>query len=49
MNELMILQFKLDQREFSVDDILDYNINVNFQYDDSKSNWYRLKMRFDIL
>ena len=49
MNELMILQFELDQREFSVNDILDYNINVNFQYDDSKSNWYRLKMRFVIL
>ena len=42
MNELMILLFELDQREFSVDDILDYNINVNFQYDNSKSNWYRL-------
>ena len=49
INELMLLQFELDQREFSVDDILDYNINVNVQYDNSKSNWYRLKMRFDIL
>ena len=49
MNELLILQFELDQREFSIDDILDYSINVNFQYDNSKSNWYRLKMRFDIL
>ena len=49
INELMLLQFELDQREFSVGDILDYNINVNFQYDNSKSNWYRLKMRFDIL
>ena len=49
MDELMILQFELDQREFSVDDIINYNINVNFQYDDSKFNWYRLKMRFDIL
>ena len=49
IDELMILQFELDQREFSVDDILNYNINVNFQYDDSKFNWHRLKMRFDIL
>ena len=49
MDELMILQFELDLREFSVDDILNCNINVNSQYDDSKINWYRLKMRFDIL
>ena len=49
IKKLMLLQFELDQREFSVDGILDYNINVNFQYDNSKSNWYRLKMRFDIL
>ena len=49
IDELMILQFELDQREFSVDDIINYNINVNFQYDDSKFNWYRLKMRFDVL
>ena len=49
MDEIMILQFELDQREFSVNDILNCNINVNFQYDDSKFNWFKLKMRFDIL
>ena len=48
-NEILILQFELDQRVFSIDDIINYNLNLIFQYDSSKHNWYRLKMRFDIL
>ena len=48
-NEIMILQFELDQREFLIDDVFKFNLNIVVQYDNSKTNWYRLKLKIDIL
>ena len=48
-NEIMILQFELDQRTFDIDDIINFFLNITIQYDNSKSNWYRLKLKLDIL
>ena len=49
VNKMSILQFELDQRTFEKDDIINFYLNITIQYDNSKSNWYRLKMKFDIL
>ena len=49
VNEIMILQFELDQRTLEKNDIINFYLNITIQYDISKSNWYRLKMKFDIL
>ena len=49
VNEISILQFELDQRTFEKDDIINFYLNITIQYDNLKSNWYRLKMKFDIL
>ena len=48
-NEIMILQFEMDQRTFDKDDIINFYLNITIQYDNSKTNWYRLKLKFDIL
>ena len=29
--------------------MINFYLNITIQYDNSKSNWYRLKMKFDIL
>ena len=48
-NEIMILQFELDQRIFDIDDVINFFLNITIQYDSSKFNWYRLKLRLDVL
>ena len=48
-NEMIILQFELDQRTFDIDDIINFFLNITIQYDNSKSNWYRLKLKLDVL
>ena len=48
-NEIMILQFELDQRTFDINDIINFFLNMTIQYDNSKSNWYRLKLKLDVL
>ena len=48
-NEMIILQFELDQRTFDIDDIINFFLNITIQYDKSKSNWYRLKLKLDVL
>ena len=37
-NEMIILQFELDQRTFDIDDIIIFFLNITIQYDNSKSN-----------
>ena len=49
VNEIMILQFELDQRTFDIDDIIKFFLNITIQYDNSKSNWYRLKLKLNFL
>ena len=49
INEMSILQFELDQRTFDIDDIINFFLNIIIQYDNSKSNWYRLKLKLDVL
>ena len=49
VNEIMILQFELDQREFDVNDVFHFFLNTTIQYDVSKSNYYKLKLKFDVL
>ena len=49
VNEMSILQFELDQRTFDINDIINFFLNITIQYDNSKSNWYRLKLKLDIL
>ena len=49
VNEMSILQFELDQRTFDIDDVINFFLNITIQYDNSKSNWYRLKLRLEIL
>ena len=48
-NNIMILQFELDQREFDNNDTFQFFLNITIQYDVSKHNYYRLKLKFDIL
>ena len=48
-NEILILQFELDQREFNLNDVFQFFLNITIQYDISKHNYYRLKLKFDIL
>ena len=49
INEIMILEFQLDQREFNKNDTFQFFLNITIQYDLSKTNYYRLKLKFDIL
>ena len=49
VNEIMILQFELDQRDFDDGDTFQFFLNITIQYDVSKHNYYRLKLKFDIL
>ena len=49
VKEIMILQFELDQREFDINDSFQFFLNITIQYDVSKNNYYRLKLKFDIL
>ena len=49
INEINILQFEMDQREFNINDIIQFFLNITIQYDNSKSNWYRLKLKLDVL
>ena len=49
INEIMILQFELDQRIFDIDDVINFYLNITIQYDRTKFNWYRLKLRLDVL
>ena len=49
VNEIMILQFELDQRTIEKDDIINFYLNITIQYDVSKNNYYRLKLKFDCL
>ena len=49
INEIMILQFELDQRTFDIDDVINFFLNITIQFDNFKNNWYRLKLRLDIL
>ena len=49
VKEIMILQFELDQREFDNGDTFQFFLNITIQYDVSKTNYYRLKLKFDIL
>ena len=49
INEISILQFELDQRIFDIDDLINFFLNITIQYDNSKSNWYRLKLKLDVL
>ena len=49
VNEIVILQFELDQRDFDNDDKFQFFLNITIQYDISKHNYYRLKLKFDIL
>ena len=49
INEISILQFELDQRTFDIDDVINFFLNITIQYDNSKSNWYRLKLKLDVL
>ena len=49
MNEIMILQFELDQRIFYKDDVINFFLNITTEYENSKYNWYKLKLRLDIL
>ena len=49
VKEIMILQFELDQREFDDGDTFQFFLNIPIQYDVSKTNYYRLKLKFDIL
>ena len=44
INEIMILQFELDQREFDKNDTFQFFLNITIQYDVSKTNYYRLKI-----
>ena len=46
---MSILQFELDQRTFDIDDMIQFFLNITIQYDNSKSNWYRLKLKLDVL
>ena len=45
----MILQFELDQRTIEKNDIINFYFNITIQYDVSKNNYYRLKLKFDCL
>ena len=49
INEMSILQLELDQRTFDIDDVINFFLNITIQYDNSKSNWYRLKLKLDVL
>ena len=49
VKEIMILQFELDQREFDNGDTFQFFLNISIQYNVSKTNYYRLKLKFDIL
>ena len=48
-NEIMILQFEMDQRLFDIDDMFQFFLNITTQFDNSKNNWYKIKLRLDIL
>ena len=48
-NELMILQFELDQRTFNINDMFKFFLNVTTQFDNSKNHWYKIKLRLDVL
>ena len=46
---MSILQFELDQRTFDIDDVINFFLNITIQCDNSKCNWYRLKLKLDVL
>ena len=48
INKMSILQFELDQRIFDIYDVINFFLNITIQYDNSKSNWYRLKLKLDV-
>ena len=48
-NEILILQFELDQRVFDKNDVINFFLNITTQFDNSKNNWYKIKLRLDIL
>ena len=48
-NEIMILQFELDQREFDKNDMINFFLNITVQFDNFKNSWYKIKLRLDIL
>ena len=49
INEILISQFEIDQREFIIDDIFDFFSSITIQFTNFKTSWYVLKMRIDIL
>ena len=48
-NEIMVLQFELDQREFDINDIINFFLNMTVQFDNFKNSWYKIKLRLDVL
>ena len=48
VKEIKIIQFELDQREFNVNDIFQFFLNITIEFDNSKFNWYRLKLKLDV-
>ena len=48
-NEIMVLQFELDQREFDINDTFQFFLNMTVQFDNFKNSWYKIKLRLDVL
>ena len=48
VKEIKIIQFELDQREFNINDIFQFFLNITIEFDNSKFNWYRLKLKLDV-
>ena len=48
VKEIKIIQFELDQREFNINDIFQFFLNITIEFDNSKFNWYKLELKLDV-